>query len=105
MAMILGMDEADGTFITKTEFLNKWKDQPDMIVEPYNIDTEENVLHFLAREGKLDVLKELCSDGRNIVHIIKALKTRDKFGQTPMLSSINAAENRYLTLEVRISHE
>ena len=44
-----GMDDADGTFITKSEFLNKWSCQPEMIIEPYNIDTEENVLHFLSR--------------------------------------------------------
>ena len=46
-----GIDDADGTFITKSEFLQKWRDQPEMIIEPYNIDTEENVIHFLAREG------------------------------------------------------
>ena len=45
----LGMDEADGTFITKSDFLNKWNTHPEMITEPYNIDTEENVLHFLSR--------------------------------------------------------
>ena len=43
------MDDADGTFITKSEFLKKWRTQPEMIIEPYNIDTEENVLHFLSR--------------------------------------------------------
>ena len=43
------MDDADGTFITKSEFLTKWRTQPEMIIEPYNIDTEENVLHFLSR--------------------------------------------------------
>ena len=43
------MDDTDGTFITKSEFLQKWRQQPEMITEPYNIDTEENVIHFLAR--------------------------------------------------------
>ena len=46
------MDQADGTFITKSDFLNKWNTQPEMITEPYNIDTEENVLHFLSRYGQ-----------------------------------------------------
>ena len=54
---ITGIDEADGTFITKTEFLEKWRDAPEMITEVYNFDTEENVLHYLAREGKIDVLR------------------------------------------------
>ena len=44
-----GMDDADGAFISKTRFLQHWRDKPAMILEPYNIDTEENVLHFLAR--------------------------------------------------------
>lgn len=43
------MDDADGTFISKTKFLEQWRDKPAMITEPYNIDTEENVIHFLAR--------------------------------------------------------
>ena len=43
------MDDADGAFISKTRFLQHWRDKPAMILEPYNIDTEENVLHFLAR--------------------------------------------------------
>ena len=70
-----GIDDADGTFITKSEFLKKWRDQPEMIIEPYNIDTEENVLHFLAREGKLDVLRELCLEQKNSPYIYQALKS------------------------------
>lgn len=89
-----GMDEADGTYITKAEFLNKWKSKPEMIIEPYNIDTEENVMHFLAREGKLDVLKELCNSDISKKFVVEALKAQDKFGQTPMLSSINSSDNR-----------
>ena len=46
---LTGMDDADGAFISKTRFLQHWRDKPAMILEPYNIDTEENVLHFLAR--------------------------------------------------------
>ena len=48
----------------------------------------------ISREGKIDVLRELCLDSKNNHYIVEALKTHDKFGQTPMLSSINAAENR-----------
>ena len=88
------MDDADGTYITKSEFLERWKNQPDLIVEPYNIDTEENVIHFLSREGKIDVLKELCGSEKMKKFVFEALKAKDRFGQTPMLSSINAAENR-----------
>ena len=51
-------------------------------------------LNISIREGKIDVLRELCLDSRNSHYIVEALKTHDKFGQTPMLSSINAAENR-----------
>ena len=40
------------------------------------------------------LLGELCLENKNHHYIIKALKAQDKFGQTPMLSSINAAENR-----------
>jgi hypothetical protein len=65
-----------------------------MIVEPYNIDTEENVIHILAREGKLNVLRELCLEHKHSRYIYQALKSKDKFGQTPMLSSISASENR-----------
>ena len=49
----LGMDDADGAFITKTRFLQHWRENPAIIVEPYNIDTEENVIHFLARSATL----------------------------------------------------
>ena len=89
-----GIDDADGTYITKSEFLEKWRDQPEKIVEPYNVDTEENVIHFLAREGKLDVLRDLCIELKSGPYIYQALKAKDKFGQTPMLSAISAAENR-----------
>ena len=43
------LDEADGTIVTKTEFLAKWRQEPTTIAVPYNTDTEENVVHFLAR--------------------------------------------------------
>ena len=104
------MDDADGTFISKTKFLEQWRDKPAMITEPYNIDTEENVIHFLARfswminiewefylnnrEGKLDVLRELCLDNKGNNFVVEGLKARDKFGQTPVLSAILASENR-----------
>ena len=104
------MDDADGTFISKTKFLEQWRDKPAMITEPYNIDTEENVIHFLARfswiiniewefylnnrEGKLDVLRELCLDNQGNNFVVEGLKARDKFGQPPVLSAILASENR-----------
>ena len=104
------MDDADGTFISKTKFLEQWRDKPAMITEPYNIDTEENVIHFLARfswiiniewefylnnrEGKLDVLRELCLDNQGNNFVVEGLKAQDKFGQTPVLSAILASENR-----------
>ena len=47
-----------------------------------------------SREGKLDVLKELCLEHKDGDYIHTALKSKDKFGQTPMLSSISASENR-----------
>ena len=94
MASTGGIDDADGTLITKSEFLQKWRDNPEKTVEPYNIDTEENVFHFLAREGKLDVLRDLSNELKNGPYIYQALKSKDKFGQTPMLSAVSAAENR-----------
>ena len=48
----------------RAEFLEKWRESPEKLVEPYNLDTEETVLHFLAREGKLDVIKELIKVSR-----------------------------------------
>ena len=109
-----GMDDADGAFITKKKFLQQWKEKPGLIIEPYNIDTEENVIHFLARsvlmprrkskllschyfllrEGKLDVLRELCLENKGNSFVIEGLKSRDKFGQTPMLSAVSASDNR-----------
>ena len=53
-----------------------------------------SLARLIYREGKLDVLKELCQENKNDYFVVKALKTQDKFGQTPMLSSINAPENR-----------
>ena len=94
MASTGGIDDADGTFITKSEFLQKWCEQPEKIVESYNIDTEENLIHFLAREGKLDVLTELAQQLKNEPFIYQAMKCKDRFGQTPMLSAISAPENR-----------
>ena len=49
---------------------------------------------LISREGKLDVLKELCLEHKEGDYIHTALKSKDKFGQTPMLSSISASENR-----------
>ena len=54
-----------------------------MIIEPYKIDTEL----------ELDVLRELCLEHTNCQYIYQALKSKDKFSQTPMLSSISASEN------------
>ena len=51
-------------------------------------------LNTLHREGKIDVLKELCQENKINYYVVKALKAQDKFGQTPMLSAINAPENR-----------
>ena len=42
----------------------------------------------------MDVLKELCLEHKDGDFIHTALKSKDKFGQTPMLSSISASENR-----------
>ena len=49
-----GMDDADGAFITKKKFLQQWREKPELIIEPYNVDTEENVIHFLARSVLLE---------------------------------------------------
>ena len=54
----------------------------------------KSFLFVLFREGKLDVLKELCLEHKDGDYIHTALKSKDKFGQTPMLSSISASENR-----------
>ena len=89
-----GLDDPDGILVTKSEFLEKWKSVPDKIVEPYNPDTEENVIHYLAREGKLEVIKELFHGLKSTPYFCEALKATDRFGQTPMLSAINAPENR-----------
>ncbi len=51
--------------------------------------------NIISREGKLDVLKELCQENKINYFVVKALKAQDKFGQTPMLSAINAPENRW----------
>ena len=40
------------------------------------------------------MLKELCLEHKDGDYIHTALKSKDKFGQTPMLSSISASENR-----------
>ena len=42
----------------------------------------------------MDVLRELCLEHKDGDFIHTALKSKDKFGQTPMLSSISASENR-----------
>ena len=46
------------------------------------------------REGKLDVLRELCLDNQGNNFVVEGLKARDKFGQPPVLSAILASENR-----------
>ena len=40
------------------------------------------------------MLRELCLEHKDGDFIHTALKSKDKFGQTPMLSSISASENR-----------
>ena len=89
-----GLDDPDGILVTKSEFLEKWSSVPEQITEPYNLDTEENVIHYLAREGKLDVLKDLFARLKSTPYFYQALKAKDRFGQTPMLSAINSPENR-----------
>ena len=89
-----GFDDPDGILVTKSEFLEKWKAVPEKIKDPYNVDTEENVIHYLAREGKLEVIKELFLELKNTPYFCQALKAKDRFGQSPMLSAINAPENR-----------
>lgn len=89
-----GLDDPDGILVTKADFLEKWKSVPEKIAEPYNPDTEENVIHYLAREGKLEVIRELFVGLKKTPYFCDALKVTDRFGQTPMLSAINAPENR-----------
>ena len=89
-----GLDDPDGTLVTKSEFLEKWRSVPEQITEPYNLDTEENVIHYLAREGKLDVLRDLYHHLKDTPYFYQALCAKDRFGQTPMLSAINSPENR-----------
>ena len=89
-----GLDDPDGILVTKSEFLEKWRSVPEQITEPYNIDTEENVIHYLSREGKLDVLRDLYDHLKDTPHFCQALCAKDRFGQTPMLSAINSPENR-----------
>ena len=91
---VAGFDDPDGILVTKSEFLEKWKALPHKIKDPYNVDTEENVIHYLAREGKLEVIKELYLELKNTPYFCQALKAKDRFGQSPMLSAINAPENR-----------
>ena len=38
--------------------------------------------------------QDLCSEHKHMDHIYEALKGKDKFSQTPMLSAVNATENR-----------
>lgn len=49
---------------------------------------------FHLREGKLDVLRELCLENKGNSFVIEGLKSRDKFGQTPILSAVSASDNR-----------
>ena len=89
-----GLDDPDGILVTKSEFLEKWSSVPEQITEPYNLDTEENVIHYLAREGKIEVLRDLFSQLKDTPYFYQAMKAKDRFGQTPMLSAINSPENR-----------
>ena len=51
---------------------------PDKFVNPHNSDTGETVLHLLAKEGKVDILRNLLEDPRVEDQITKAILKQDK---------------------------
>ena len=68
--------------IHPTDFLRKYKDDPTLKV---NTETNENVIHFLAREGKLGIIIQYFNPNNAKSDIAKsnianALEEEDVFG-------------------------
>merc|ERR1712013_225724 len=75
----------------------KYQEDPSSLSEIHNEETNETIIHILAKEGRLDILKEVCdgtkSSNKEILNknLLHALKHDDNFDQPPLLAAFNAA--------------
>ena len=90
------IDSYGGRLVTREEFIAKYQEDPSSISEIHNEETNETIIHILAKEGRLDILKEVCDEtkssnkeilNKNLLH---ALKHDDNFDQPPLLAAFNA---------------
>ncbi len=51
---------------------------PDRFVNPHNLDTGETILHLLAKEGKIEILRNLLQDKRVEEKLANVILKQDK---------------------------
>ena len=47
-----------------TDYVDSLAKDPDKFIIPHNNDTGETILHLLAKEGKVEILRNLFDDAR-----------------------------------------
>ena len=63
---------------------------PDKFVTPHNADTGETILHLLAKEGKVEILRNLLDDTRVEQDLVRAILNQDKLGWNPIMAGTKA---------------
>ena len=95
-ASISLIDSYGGRPATREEFIAKYQEDPSSISEICKEETNETIIHILAKEGRLDILKEVCDETKSSnkeilnTNLLRALKHEDNFDQPPLLAAFNA---------------
>ena len=89
-------DESDGRSESINEFVQKYQENPKSLSSICKPETNETIIHILAKEGRLDILRMICEENKTSnktdlnENLLIALKTKDNFNQAPVLASFNA---------------
>eukprot|EP00092_Neocalanus_flemingeri_P003123 GFUD01003340.1.p1 GENE.GFUD01003340.1~~GFUD01003340.1.p1 ORF type:complete len:246 (-),score=55.82 GFUD01003340.1:222-959(-) len=102
------IDEADRCSVFADDLVVKHQQNPHMIPTICKEETHETIIHILAREGKLKMMKDICDEEKTRSkkdlkeNLLCTLKIKDNFEQTPLLASFrvhNQEETKETTQE------
>ena len=57
-------DESDGKSESINEFVLKYQENPKLLSFICKQETNETIIHILAKEGRLDILKLICDENK-----------------------------------------
>ena len=60
-------DETDRSKESFNDFVLKFQQSPDKISAICKPETNETIIHILAKEGQLDILKDVCDEQKTLL--------------------------------------